>query len=83
MDQYYKLETYPFSTCGHLLSIFVSLAVAMESAGFMNALTIAASAAPVRKRKRVSTASKVLTCTSSMWYFPFIESSHSETVLLF
>lgn len=21
--QYYKLETYPFSTCGHLLSIFV------------------------------------------------------------
>lgn len=32
----------------------------MESAGFMNALTSAASAAPVvRKRKRVSTAAKV------------------------
>ena len=33
----------------------------MESAGFMNALTSAASAAPVvRKRKRVSTAAKVV-----------------------
>lgn len=38
----------------------MSPAVAMESAGFMNALTSAASAAPVvRKRKRVSTAAKV------------------------
>ena len=43
-----------------LLHLFLSLAVAMESAGFMNALTSAASAAPVvRKRKRVTTASKV------------------------
>lgn len=33
----------------------------MESAGFMNALTIAATAAPVvRKRKRVSSAAKVV-----------------------
>lgn len=39
--------------------------VAMESAGFMNALTIAASAAPVRKRKRVSTASKTGTTNTT------------------
>ncbi|PFX23286.1 Serine/threonine-protein phosphatase 1 regulatory subunit 10 [Stylophora pistillata] len=39
--------------------------VAMESAGFMNALTIAASAAPARKRKRVSTASKTGTTNTS------------------
>lgn len=43
-----------------LLFFLLSLAVAMESAGFMNALTSAASAAPVRKRKRVSTAAKVV-----------------------
>ena len=47
----------------HCLKFFVfclSTAVAMESAGFMNALTSAASAAPVvRKRKRASTAAKV------------------------
>lgn len=40
--------------------------VAMESAGFMNALTSAASAAPVvRKRKRVSTTAKTATTTTT------------------
>lgn len=39
--------------------------VAMESAGFMNALTSAASAAPVRKRKRVTTVAKTETTTTS------------------
>ena len=38
-------------------------AVAVESAGFMNALTSAASATHVRKRKRVSTIAKVLLVT--------------------
>ena len=42
-----------------MITFLLSQAVAMESAGFMNALTSAASAAPVvRKRKRV-TAAKV------------------------
>ena len=46
--------------------IFYLPAVAMESAGFMNALTSAATAAPiVRKRKRVTTAAKVFFC---FWY---------------
>ncbi|XP_015764857.1 PREDICTED: dual specificity protein kinase shkD-like [Acropora digitifera] len=40
--------------------------VAMESAGFMNALTSAATAAPiVRKRKRVTTAAKTETTTTT------------------
>ena len=53
-----KLE---FSLLGFVHCYFVYLpAVVMESAGFMNALTSAATAAPVvRKRKRVTTAAKV------------------------
>ncbi|KAL9989493.1 hypothetical protein ACROYT_G004052 [Oculina patagonica] len=39
--------------------------VAMESAGFMDALTSAASAAPVRKRKRVFTAAKTGTTNTT------------------
>ena len=56
-----KLE---FSLLGFVHCYFVCFvylpAVVMESAGFMNALTSAATAAPVvRKRKRVTTAAKV------------------------
>lgn len=55
-----------------LITFLLSQAVAMESAGFMNALTSAASAAPVvRKRKRV-TAAKVFVyvvgVTFTLWW---------------
>ena len=55
-----------------MITFLLSQAVAMESAGFMNALTSAASAAPVvRKRKRV-TAAKVFVyvvgVTFTLWW---------------
>ena len=57
-----------------MITFLLSQAVAMESAGFMNALTSAASAAPVvRKRKRV-TAAKVI-CLRCWDHFYFMMGS--------
>ena len=55
-----------------MITFLLSQAVAMESAGFMNALTSAASAAPVvRKRKRVSAAKVfvyIVGVTFTLWW---------------
>lgn len=54
----------------------------MESAGFMNALTSAASAAPVRKRKRVTTVAKVLLSLCIAWIYVMYQLMNYMIVLI-